>query len=135
MVHSCFTCRAERFPPSYISLDESKVTNLQLCVTKKSPNCPSRKRNIYCYSLVSFKSSTSIYYHQLWSNLPTAINLLIKEPVIQTKLNENIGSSMVCGYTGIFFYILETLAIDMSYLQLYVNKATHMPNVVPIYSI
>ena len=34
-----------------------------------------------------------------------------------------------------FFYILETLAIDMSYLQLYVNKATHMPNVVPIYSI
>ena len=69
------------------------------------------------------------------TNLPIAINLLIKEPVIQTKLNENIGSSMVCGYTGIFFYILETLAIDMSYLQLYVNKATHMPNVVPIYSI
>ena len=64
MVHSCFTCRAERFPPSYISLDESKVTNLQLCVTKKSLNCPSRNRNIYCYSLVSFKS-TSIYYHQL----------------------------------------------------------------------
>ena len=42
---------------------------------------------------------------------------------------------MLCGYKGIFFYILETLAIDMSYLQLYVNKASHMPNVVPIYSI
>ena len=70
------------------------------------------------------------------SNLPIAINLLIKEPVIQTKLNENIGSSnALCVDIQEFFYSLETLAIDMSYLQLYVNKATHMPNVVPIYSI
>ena len=70
------------------------------------------------------------------SNLPIAINLLIKEPVIQTKLNENIGSSnALCVDIQEFFYILETLAIDMSYLKLYVNKASHMPNVVPIYSI